>query len=325
MLRLKDSRTGRMRVSGLMKNMTGLLLLVLFVVYPTLILQGEEMEYRKLTPEEERVIIHKGTEQPFTGKYTAHKDAGIYTCRQCGAELYHSGDKFDSRCGWPSFDDEVPGAVKRLPDADGSRTEILCANCDGHLGHVFLGEGMTEKNVRHCVNSVSLDFKSAESNPAPAKAYFAGGCFWGVEHYFQKAKGVHSVLSGYMGGDRENPTYEEVCSKKTGHVEVVEVTFDPVKTSYEELTRLFFEIHDPTQVNRQGPDVGEQYRSVVFYTNDQQKQTAAKLIDILRGNGYDVATEVTQAGKFWRAEEYHQDYYERKGGTPYCHSYQKRF
>jgi len=120
--------------------------------------QKINMEYNKLTPEEEKVIINKGTEMPFTGKFYKHKEEGTYICKRCNAHLYRSKDKFDSHCGWPSFDDEIEGAVKHVPDADGSRTEIVCNNCGAHLGHVFTGEGFTNKDTRHCVNSISLEF-----------------------------------------------------------------------------------------------------------------------------------------------------------------------
>lgn len=156
-------------------------------------------------------------------------------------------------------------------------------------------------------------------------AYFAGGCFWGVEYYMQRAAGVLSVESGFMGGDKENPSYEEVCRRDTGHAEVVKVVFDPSKTTYEHVTRLFFEIHDPTQSDGQGPDIGEQYRSEVFYVSPQQKETAEKLIKLLRDGGYAVVTKITPASVFWKAEEYHQNYYNRKGSEPYCHGYTKRF
>jgi len=285
------------------------------------------MEYNSLTPEESQVIINKGTEAPNTGQYVNFREDGTYTCKQCDAALYRSGDKFDSHCGWPSFDDEIEGAVKRIPDADGMHTEIVCGNCGGHLGHVFKGEGYTDKNVRHCVNSISLNFVS-EKETMESKtdtAIFAGGCFWGMEFYFQREKGVLSVSSGYIGGHKDNPTYQEVCAHTTGHAEAIEVVFDPKVISFEKLARLFFEIHDPTQIDRQGPDVGEQYRSEVFYKNEQQKETTEKLIKILEDKGYEIATQLTKASKFWKAEKYHQDYYDTKGGTPYCHGYTKRF
>jgi peptide methionine sulfoxide reductase msrA/msrB len=283
------------------------------------------MKFKQLTPEEERVIVHKGTEAPFTGKYEKFNENGVYVCKRCGTPLYRSTDKFDARCGWPAFDDEIPGAVKRIPDADGMRTEIECARCGAHLGHVFLGEELTAKDTRHCVNSISLEFIPAETGPKTDTAIFAGGCFWGVEYYMQKIKGVTSTEVGYTGGKTAHPTYKEVCAGNTGHYEAIEVVLDPSKTSYEEVAKMFFETHDPTQWNHQGPDWGEQYRSAVFYRDDQQKAIAEKLIAQLKEKGFKVVTEVIPATTFWKAEDYHQDYYEHKGTTPYCHGYVRRF
>lgn len=283
---------------------------------------------KKLTPEEERVILYKGTERPFTGKYYDFKENGTYTCKRCDAPLYSSTDKFDSGCGWPSFDDEIKGAIKRVPDADGKRTEIVCTNCGAHLGHVFSGEGFTAKNTRHCVNSISLNFtkKEGESKKEQTEtAIFAGGCFWGVEHLMKQVPGVISVESGYIGGTTQNPSYEEVCNHQTGHAEAVRVIFDPNKTTYEVLAKRFFEIHDPEQANGQGPDIGNQYRSEIFYTNPKQKEIALKLIETLKSKGYKVVTKLTPANTFWKAETYHQDYYDKTGKQPYCHRYTKRF
>ncbi len=283
----------------------------------------EPMKYNKLTPEEQQVILNKGTERPYSGLYEQHEETGTYTCKQCDAPLYQSADKFDAQCGWPSFDDEIAGAVKRITDADGRRTEILCSNCGGHLGHVFLGEGFTTKNTRHCVNSISLNFEPVEINME--KAIFASGCFWGVEYQLQKLDGVISTRVGYTGGSIPRPTYKQVCTGTTGHAEAVEVVFDPKKVSYETLTRMFFETHDPTQIDGQGPDIGTQYRSEIFYLSDEQKATATKLIKLLQDKGLDIATALTPAVEFYDGEEYHQDYYIKSGGTPYCHAYTKRF
>jgi peptide methionine sulfoxide reductase msrA/msrB len=285
--------------------------------------QGD-LKYNKLTPEEERIIIEKGTEPPFSGKYYLSQDSGTYLCKRCGAPLFRSDDKFDAGCGWPSFDDEIPGAVKRSTDADGYRTEITCARCGAHLGHVFEGEHLTEKNTRYCVNSISLDFEAA-TEPVLDTAVFASGCFWGTEYYMQAADGVISTDVGFTGGTTENPTYKQVCTGTTGHAEAVRVIFNPKLTNYETLAKLFFETHDPGQLNRQGPDIGEQYRSAIFYKDEEQKRIAEKLIEILRSKGYEVVTELKPLGTFWLAEDYHQDYYRTKGERPYCHFWQKKF
>ena len=306
------------------------------------------------------VLLRKATEPPYTGEYIDNHAAGTYICRQCGMPLYHSEDKFESGCGWPSFDKEVAGAVRRVPDADGRRVEIVCANCGGHLGHVFEGEGFTEKNTRHCVNSLSMKFvpagsdeekaalarldnkASAPAGPAgpasaaantaqptaasgcTAKAIVAGGCFWGVEDAFQKIPGVCEAVSGYTGGHTVNPSYEDVCRGDTGHAEAVLVRFDPARVSYEQILRRFFEIHDPTQLNRQGPDWGEQYRSAVFYENAEQKAVAQKLMGRLRMLGYNVVTQLAPAGTFYAAEAYHQDF-TRRTGRGACHMSVPRF
>lgn len=283
------------------------------------------MKLNQLTPEEARVIKERGTEKPFTGEYLNNSKPGVYLCKQCNAPLYRSNDKFESHCGWPSFDDEIPGAVKRLPDPDGRRIEIRCSRCDAHLGHVFEGEEMTEKNVRHCVNSISLTFVPDDKSINTDTAIFASGCFWGTQHHFARVKGVVSTEAGFSGGITKNPTYEEVCTGKTMHAEAVRAVFNTGETSYEELAKLYFETHDPTQTDRQGPDIGTQYRSVIFYSNDEQKATAEKLINILKEKGYNVVTKLEKATDFWKAEEYHQDYYRKNGGFPYCHIYQKKF
>ena len=282
--------------------------------------------YNKLTPEEENVIVGKGTEPPFSGKYDKFIDDGTYTCKRCGSELFRSSSKFDSGCGWPAFDDQIPNAVTSKPDPDGRRVEVTCAKCGAHLGHVFKGEQLTPKNTRYCVNSISMNFIPKKTEmPKPEKALFAAGCFWGVQYHFQKAPGVISTVVGYTGGKTENPTYQQVCTDKTGHAEAIEVTFDPTKTTYEKLAELFFETHDFTQLNRQGPDVGTQYRSAVYYVNDDQKRTIIKLINILKEKGYAVKTEIEPAEKFYPAEDYHQNYYQTNGKTPYCHTYKKIF
>lgn len=282
------------------------------------------MKFNKLSQAEEAVIINKGTERPYTGKYLDNYEEGTYVCKRCDAPLYRSDDKFDAQCGWPSFDDEIEGSVKRVMDADGRRTEIICANCGGHLGHVFLGEQFTEKNTRHCVNSISLKFVPKKEKEYET-VYFASGCFWGTEYYFMQARGVIETSVGFMGGHKENPTYKEVSTGKTGHLEVTEVVFDPSVVTYGDMVRLFYETHDFTQTDGQGPDIGSQYLSAIFYRDEEHKAIAEKYTNILTEKGYDVATTIRPEAKFWKAEDYHQQYYKHKGSTPYCHVYRQVF
>jgi peptide methionine sulfoxide reductase msrA/msrB len=309
--------------------MKGIVLLIITYCFLNMnndLISQEKPGYNDLTKAEANVILKKGTERPFTGKFENFNGKGTYVCKQCGAALYYSDSKFDAKCGWPSFDDAIPGAVIRQPDIDGLRTEILCANCGAHLGHVFTGEGFTPKDTRYCVNSISMDFVPAHVEAGRyGTAIFAGGCFWGVEYFMQKEPGVISVTSGYTGGWVKNPTYQEVCTGKTGHAEAVKIIYDPNKTSYEKLLRLFLDIHDPTQADGQGPDIGNQYRSEIFYMNDSQKAVAEKDLKILQDKGYKTVTAVTKASEFYTAEDYHQDYYFKNGKLPYCHHFTQRF
>jgi len=306
------------------------LIIQVIALMTMIIAQGQD--YNQLSDAEKEVILKKGTEMPFTGEYENKSDEGTYLCRQCNAPLYTSSDKFKSNCGWPSFDDEIEGSVLQFKDADGRRTEIVCANCKGHLGHVFTGEGYTDKDTRHCVNSISLKFYPAGeelpeliSSVDTKIAYLASGCFWGTEYHLQKLPGVISTTVGYTGGNVEYPSYKQVCTGTTGHAEAVKVVYDPSRVSYEALLKMFFETHDPTQVDGQGPDIGTQYRSEIFVTDKEQEQVAKKLIGLLEDKGYKVATKVSPAAPFYEGEDYHQDYYDNKGTTPYCHIYKAKF
>ncbi|HOB16491.1 MAG TPA: bifunctional methionine sulfoxide reductase B/A protein [Defluviitoga sp.] len=278
-----------------------------------------DKKLNKLTSDEYRVIIEKGTEKPFTGKYNDFFEEGVYICKQCHLPLYKSENKFKSESGWPSFDKEIPSSIRRQLDEDGERIEIVCSYCGAHLGHVFESEGYTKTNIRHCVNSISMEFVPIGTPLPRQRAIFAAGCFWGVEYMFRKVHGVIDVVNGYTGGFVEKPTYQQVCTGKTGHAEAVLVIFDPNIVGYEELVRYFFEIHDPTQIGGQGPDIGDQYRSEIFYTDEEQKLIAEKVIKELTEKGMKIVTKVTEASNFYKAEEYHQNYYEKTKEAPYCH------
>lgn len=283
---------------------------------------------KTLTPEERQVLLKKGTEAPFCGGLLNNKEDGTYTCRLCGLPLFASNAKFESGTGWPSFFQPFdPQHVKTARDTSHGmvRDEILCARCGSHLGHVF-DDGPRPTGLRFCLNSASLRFfaKGAalprESRPVELEtAYFAGGCFWGVEDRFQQVPGVVDAVSGYQGGTTAHPTYKQVCSGRTGHAETVRVRFDPQRVTYRRLLEHFFKFHDPTQVNRQGPDVGTQYRSAIFAATDQQLAEAQAFIAEMakdpRFSGRKLATTVEKASPFYEAEEYHQDYHAKHGGS----------
>lgn len=278
-----------------------------------------------LTPLQKRIICHKATEYPNTGEYNEIMTKGTYLCRRCGLALFRAASQFHSGCGWPSFDEEIAGAVKTEPDSDGRRLEILCMRCDAHLGHVFTGEHFTHKNIRHCVNSASIDFVADTHVLDTEEAIVAGGCFWGVEHFLKKLPGVLKAESGYSGGIKENPSYEQICQGNTGHYEVVRVIFDKAKIDYRQVIKRFFEIHDPTQRNGQGPDLGMQYQSAIFYYDEEQKSDAEELISLLKRRGFDVATKLLPVQTYWPAEAYHQQYYDKHQKLPYCHRPEARF
>ena len=297
-----------------------------------------DAEWRaQLTPDQFLVTRNAGTERPFCGNLLDNKLEGVYACVCCNLPLFASNAKFESGTGWPSFFQPIaPGNVSELEDASHGmvRTEINCARCDAHLGHVFPDGPRETTGLRFCLNSESLTFTEsdqlgsladpgASGTGAPtesAEAVFAGGCFWCVEAVFEELEGVQEVVSGYAGGTSETANYQAVCSGSTEHAEAVQIKYDPSRIRFEELLEVHFATHDPTTLNRQGADTGPQYRSAIFYANEEEAELArAYLADLSEAGVYErpVVTTLEPLVEFFPAEEYHQGYVCQNPNQPY--------
>lgn len=284
-------------------------------------------EWKKvLSPDLYAVAREADTERAFTGSLWKSETKGTYYCATCGYKLFKSDQKFVSSCGWPSFfeQDNKNSIWFREDNSYGMRrTEALCGRCDSHLGHLF-DDGPEPTGKRYCMNAISLDFVPESSSTSQGNLEtitLGGGCYWCVEAVYENLQGVEKVVSGFAGGSVKNPSYEEVCTGRTGAAEVVEITFDKTKTNLDEIFQVFFTVHDPTTLNRQGADVGTQYRSVIFYKNDEQKKAAESLIkELTEANVYNskIVTTLEPFTQFYAAEEYHQNYYNNNKDKPYC-------
>jgi peptide methionine sulfoxide reductase msrA/msrB len=298
---------------------------------------------QRLSPMQYEVTQHAATEPPFRNEYWDNHQEGLYVDVVSGEPLFSSKDKFDSGCGWPSFTKPVKAeeVVEKNDASHGMlRTEVRAKGSDSHLGHVFEDGPADKGGLRYCINSASLKFipvgdlekegygawlplfGKTPAKPATEIATLAGGCFWGMQELLGEQPGVLGSRVGYTGGTVANPSYEMVCTGRTGQAEAIEITFDPSKTSYEAILRFFFRMHDPTTVNRQQNDIGSQYRSAIFYHGEAQRQIAEKVKAEVDASGKwpaKVVTEIVPAGPFYAGEDYHQDYLKKHPGGYSCH------
>lgn len=278
-----------------------------------------EAEWKaQLTEEQYYVTRQKGTERAFTGEHCGLFEPGIYSCVCCDSLLFDGSEKFESGTGWPSFTEPIfqPAIKYEMDMSHGMRrVEVMCNVCDGHLGHVF-NDGPAPTGLRFCINSASMKKKS---DFKLEKLVIGGGCFWCTEAMFQTLRGVEYVEPGYSGGTPETATYKQVCNGTTSHAEVIQITYDPAVISYDDLIRMHFLSHDPTTLNRQGNDVGPQYRSAIFYKSEEEKEIAAKIMAELQADfANPIVTTLEPYEAFYKAEDYHHDYYAQNSSQPYC-------
>ena len=288
-----------------------------------------DAEWKKvLSPDLYAVARQADTERAFTGTMWNSETKGTYYCAVCGLKLFRSNQKFTSSCGWPSFfEQENKESVVFKDDSSFGmrRTEALCGRCNSHLGHLF-DDGPKPTGKRYCMNAISLDFvpdsvTTSTNNENLETIVLGGGCYWCVEAVYENLQGVDKVVSGFAGGTVENPSYEEVCTGSTGAAEVVQITYDKNKTNLDEIFQVFFTVHDPTTLNRQGGDVGTQYRSVIFYATEEQRKAAESIIaELNNAKVYSskIVTTLEPFKAFYKAEDYHQNYYQNNKNQPYC-------
>jgi peptide methionine sulfoxide reductase msrA/msrB len=291
---------------------------------PPRVVAHSDAEWRaQLGPEQFEVMRLKGTEHPFSSAMCSRFEPGLYACAGCGEPLFDARSKFDSGTGWPSFTQPVdPAAVAYAGDDSRGRERIeaLCNICQSHLGHVF-PDGPAPEGLRYCINALALTRVDSvvDAPDVVETAVFGGGCFWCTEALFAQLPGVMRVVSGYAGGQLADPDYDQVCSGRTGHAEVVEVSFDPSRVGYADLLAIHLSSHDPTTLNRQGADQGTQYRSIILPASEAQQAVAHDVVAAM-AQVFDapIVTEIRALDVFYPAEEHHQDYYRRNSEGRYC-------